>query len=143
MAALPRMIHPSTRTAYKMTTARRQPYYLTAMKRAGSYRYLRFSLAPPRHPKAPMPRLPVKYDWPKVVMLLRTRRSQSQAEFAESVGCSVSSVSKWERRETAPSPKQRRRIEALSAEAGVAPADWPEESGQTYLFGDTGTLERS
>lgn len=94
-----------------------------------------------------MPRLTDKYDWPKVVFLLRERRSQTQAEFAESVGCSVSTVSKWERGETAPVPKQRRRMEALGVEAGVPPSGWPEELRQAGLFvdarGDSYRRERS
>ena len=94
-----------------------------------------------------MPRLSDKYDWPKVVFLLRERRSQTQAEFAGSVGCSVSTVSKWERGETTPIPKQRRQMEALSAEAGLAPSEWPEESKQAALFvdarGNSNTRDRS
>jgi transcriptional regulator with XRE-family HTH domain len=85
-----------------------------------------------------MPRLPVKYDWPEVVLHLRERRSQTQAEFAAELGCSVSTVSKWERRETVPAPKQRRRMEALGTEAGFPASEWPEESKQTPIFGGAG-----
>lgn len=81
-----------------------------------------------------MPRLPVKYDWPRVVLLVRERRSETQAEFADALGCSVSTVSKWERGETVPAPKQRRRMEAMGVEAGLPSAEWPHETRQTNLF---------
>lgn len=81
-----------------------------------------------------MPRLPVRYDWPRVVLLLRDGRSQTQAEFAHAMGCSVSTVSKWERGETAPTAKHRRAMEAMSEELGISLGDWPEPSKQTALF---------
>lgn len=68
------------------------------------------------------------------VRVLRDRRSQTQAEFAADLGCAVSTVSKWERRETVPAPKQRRRMEAMGTEAGFPASEWPEESKQTNLF---------
>lgn len=81
-----------------------------------------------------MPRLLAKYDWPVVVHELRQRACQTQAEFAAAVGCSVSTVSKWERRETTPAPRQRRRMEGIGVAVGYPPATWPEESKQAVLF---------
>jgi len=59
----------------------------------------------------------------------------SQLEFAQALGCSVSTVSKWERGESTPLPKQRRRLEAIGAEIGFCPSDWPaEERREPTLF---------
>ena len=81
-----------------------------------------------------MPRLPIKYDWPKVVFELRRRSSQSQAEFALAADCSVSTVSKWERGQGLPAPKQLRRVEELGTATGFPPAQWPDASKQGHLF---------
>jgi transcriptional regulator with XRE-family HTH domain len=81
-----------------------------------------------------MPRLPVRHDWSRVVLYLRERHNQTQAEFGNALGCSASTVSKWERGETVPAPKQRRRMEGLGTEVGFPPSDWPEKSRQTSLF---------
>lgn len=82
-----------------------------------------------------MPRLPVKYDWPRVVLDLRTRSTLSQASFADAVGCSLSTVSKWECGQTLPAPKQLKRVEDFGTSIGFPPADWPEASPQERLFG--------
>ncbi len=81
-----------------------------------------------------MPRLPIRYDWPQVVLLLRERRNESQVDFARTLECSSSTVSKWERGECVPAPRQRRRMEALGVEIGWPTSEWPEESKQEELF---------
>lgn len=72
-----------------------------------------------------VPRLRAVYDWATVVHELRTRMSKSQPEFAVAVGCSPSSVSKWERGETVPIPKQRRELERIGREASYPSTEWP------------------
>lgn len=81
-----------------------------------------------------MPRLPVRHDWPRVVLLLRVRCNQSQVEFANDVSCSPSAVSKWERGETVPAPRYRRLIADLGDQVGFPAEDWPAESRQERLF---------
>lgn len=81
-----------------------------------------------------MPRLPPTFDWPQVVLVLRERRNQTQAEFAESLGCSVSTVSKWERGETSPAAKHRRKMDELGNDVGYPASGWPEREQQTQLF---------
>lgn len=73
-----------------------------------------------------MPRLPVRYDWSQVVFELRERRRETQVEFAGTLGCSVSAVSKWERGETAPAAKHRRRMAEMGEHAGYPDSTWPE-----------------
>lgn len=77
-----------------------------------------------------MPRLPIKYDWPRVVLELRQRSTLSQADFARAVGCSLSTVSKWECGQTLPAPKQLRRVEEYGMAVGFLPAAWPEAPAQ-------------
>jgi DNA-binding transcriptional regulator YiaG len=52
------------------------------------------------------------------VLAVRERKSLTQAEFADLLGCSVFSVSKWECGETAP-----------SAPLGFPPSEWPRAAG--------------
>lgn len=85
-----------------------------------------------------MPRLPARYDWKTVVLTVRERRSQTQAEFAISIGCSVFSVSKWECGGTAPAARHRRLLEGMGAEVGYPVSRWPEASDQTPLFEHVG-----
>ncbi len=73
-----------------------------------------------------MPRLPIRHDWPQVVLLLREHRLESQAELAEALGSSLSSISKWERGEAVPGPRYRRKMEQLARAAGFPVSDWPE-----------------
>lgn len=82
-----------------------------------------------------MPRLQINCDWPKVVLELRQRSRKSQAEFAAAVSCSLSTVSKWERGQTLPLPRQLRQVEEFGSALGFPPSDWPEVSKQTSLFG--------
>ena len=82
-----------------------------------------------------MPRLVPHYDWKEIVYRLRALRRESQAEFATVVGCSVSTVSKWEQGATAtPAPRQQRRLEELAIAAGYPPSQWPELDAQQPLF---------
>ena len=81
-----------------------------------------------------MPRLAHFHDWPKVVFELRTRRKETQGEFATAMGCAESTVSKWERGETAPKATHRRVMEKMGADCSYPSSDWPEESKQTPLF---------
>lgn len=82
-----------------------------------------------------MPRLQINFDWPKVVLELRQRSRKSQAEFAVAVSCSLSTVSKWERGQTLPLPRQLRQVEEFGSALGFPPSDWPEASKQARLFG--------
>jgi|GEM_PF-2853241 len=81
-----------------------------------------------------MPRLPVPYDWPNVVLELRKRSTLSQADFAKAIGSSLSIVSKWECGQNEPFPKQLRRVEEFGASIGYPPSDWPKKSNQALLF---------
>lgn len=81
-----------------------------------------------------MPRLPVPYDWPFVVLELRKRSTLSQADFAKAIGTSLSIVSKWECGQNEPFPKQLRRVEEYGVSIGYPPAEWPEKSKQAPLF---------
>jgi len=83
---------------------------------------------------ASMPRLPIRHDWSQVVLLLRERRQESQAEFAGTLGCSLSSVSKWERGEAVPGPRHRRRMEALGEALGLPSSEWPENRSRLRLI---------
>jgi transcriptional regulator with XRE-family HTH domain len=85
-----------------------------------------------------MPRLPVRHDWKEVVIRLRERRTESQVEFARSVGCSVSTVSKWECGATVPGLRQRRALEKVGEDLGWGPAMWPDLSKQGTLFDGEG-----
>lgn len=81
-----------------------------------------------------MPRLAPLHDWPRVIHLLRTRLNQTQAEFAAAVGCGESTVSKWERGETAPATRHRRQLEGMGAASGYPASEWPEATNQALLF---------
>lgn len=81
-----------------------------------------------------VPRLPSHHDWPRVVLLLREQRNESQVEFAGALRCSPSTVSKWERGECVPSPKRRRELKAMGEAVGLPPAGWPDVSRQEQLF---------
>ncbi len=81
-----------------------------------------------------MPRLTSTYDWPKVVFQLRSRRNESQAVFAEAVGCSESTVSKWEQGRAQPQPRHRKKLEEIGEESGHPMVRWPLKSSQEPLF---------
>lgn len=81
-----------------------------------------------------MPRLALLHDWPRVVFTLRSRRNETQGEFAKALDCAESTVSKWERGETAPKATHRRVMEKMGADCGYPSSDWPEESKQPPLF---------
>lgn len=81
-----------------------------------------------------MPRLPAKYDWSRVVYLLRERLSQSQAEFAATVGCALSTVSKWEQGATNPAPRQRRRLRKIGDEVEFPVSVWPPTNSENKSF---------
>ena len=77
-----------------------------------------------------MPRLTTPYDWKLVVFQIRQLRRETQAELADALDCSVSTVSKWEQGQTTPAPRQRRRLEEYAVEAGFPPSHWPEDVQQ-------------
>jgi transcriptional regulator with XRE-family HTH domain len=81
-----------------------------------------------------MPRLPTRFDWARIILELRVLRNESQVEFAAAVGCAPSTVSKWEREQCVPSPKQRRRLETIGGEIGHGRDDWFVKSKQEQLF---------
>ena len=83
-----------------------------------------------------MPRLTATYDWKSVVYQLRTQRNESQVDFASAVGCSESTVSKWEQGRSEPQPRHRRRLEELGSESQYPPNDWPLADNQEQLFGN-------
>ncbi len=83
-----------------------------------------------------MPRLRPTFDWPQVVLVLREKRNQTQSEFARSLGCSLSTVSKWERGESCPVAKHRRKLDQFGDDAGFPASEWP-ELGQEHTTRST------
>ncbi len=81
-----------------------------------------------------MPKLPATYEWEKVVFELRSRRSESQAAFASVIGCSESTVSKWEQGRSDPQPRHRKKLEDLGTESGYPSGAWPLKSRQAPIF---------
>ncbi|MCK6529692.1 helix-turn-helix transcriptional regulator [Myxococcota bacterium] len=75
-----------------------------------------------------MPRLPTTFAWSTVVLSVRERRNETQAELAQAMGCSVFAVSKWECGAAVPTAKHRRLLERLATDAGYPPGDWPKVS---------------
>ncbi len=63
------------------------------------------------------------------MLVVRERKSLTQAEFADLLGCSDYSVSKWECGETSPSAPLRRALEVLATEVGFSPSEWPRAAG--------------
>lgn len=75
-----------------------------------------------------MPRLPARFAWNAVVLEVRERRHETQADLARSLGCSVFSVSKWECGAAVPTARHRRQLERLAIEVGYPSSDWPDAS---------------
>ena len=71
-----------------------------------------------------MPRLAATYEWTAVVYELRSRRSESQADFAAVVGCSESTVSKWEQGRSDPQFCYRKTLEGVGAKSGYLCSQW-------------------
>ena len=81
-----------------------------------------------------MPRLRTTFLWPEIVFELRTRSSTTQVELASMLGCSVSTVSKWERGESRPVARQQRKLDELGRQLGYPRSAWPREGEQRRLF---------
>lgn len=81
-----------------------------------------------------MPRLRTPYLWTEIVFELRSRSSTTQVELASMLGCSVSTVSKWERGETTPIARQQRKMDEIGRQLGYPRTQWPRRSEQRRLF---------
>ena len=81
-----------------------------------------------------MPRLRTPYLWPEIVFELRCRASTTQAELASSLGCCVSTISKWERGETKPVARAQRALDQLGRRLSYPREAWPRRLEQRKLF---------
>jgi len=74
-----------------------------------------------------MPRLESPYRWDIFVFQLRSEHflGVTQESLARKLNVSVFSVSKWERGEAVPLPKQRNRLKRLASRTGYTEDQWP------------------
>lgn len=70
-----------------------------------------------------MPKIPLDEYWPSLITQIRKAFGLNQDAFAEKLGTTQASVSRWEKGERIPSLHNQKVIEAMAAEANLASID--------------------
>jgi transcriptional regulator with XRE-family HTH domain len=73
--------------------------------------------------KAPMPKKPSDDYWSSMITQIRDAMAWSQDELADRLGSNQSTVSRWEKSASIPSPEKQQFIERLAAAANIASID--------------------